>query len=280
MWSAGSVVVEGGATEERDYQTLFKQKAQRCSGGQLNLWNVGIDDHGAKQIASALILDSAVKLLYLSVNAIGDAGAEALGDALRVNNTLRGLTLARNKVGPAGFAYLAETLADLDGTMQFFGLRMNPVFSVEASCVDERRVVRNSLGKLISTSKLRGLSLGKTGLADMECEVIGEALASARCSISILCLGENTISDEGVAMLCSGLEMNASVKNLDLSNNRISDAGARRIGQCLDLRAEQGVPLQHVWMEGNPAEPEAYTDCMVNSSLYIWSIADVMNAYL
>ena len=85
----------------------------------------------------------------------------------------------------------------------------------------------------------------------MECEVIGEALTSAQCSISILILGDNTIGDEEADLLCSGLEKNTSIKFLDLSNNKISNSGAERIGRCLNHRAEQGVPLQQVWMEGN-----------------------------
>ena len=276
----GSFVVEGGAVTDQDYTTLFQYRAQCCSGGQHNLRRLGIDDLGAKQIASSLSLDSSVRLLELSENAISDCGVEALGKALRVNATLCGLSLACNWVGSVGLASLADVLADSDGPIKFIGLRMNPVFPVEASHSDERRVARNSLGKLISTPKLRGLSLAKTGLADMECEVIGQALASAQCSMSILRLGENTISDEGAGMLCSGLEKNTSILYLDLSYNEISNAGARRIGQCLDHRAEQGVPLQQVWMEGNPAEPEAYSDCMVNASLYIWSMVDFMNTFL
>ena len=110
--------------------------------------------------------------------------------------------------------------------------------------------------------------------------MVNEGLTSAQCSISFLSLKENIISDEGAAMLCWGLEKNTSIQYLDLSNNKFSNAGAERIGRCLGHRAEQGVPLQQVWMEGNPAEPEAYSNCMVNASLDLYDIADFMNTYL
>ena len=276
----GSFVVKGGAVNEKNFQKLFNQQAQHCSGGQLNLRRLGMDDLGAKQISAALSVDRSLTVLDLSENAIGDSGAEALGNALRVNTSLRGLGLARNRVGPVGFASMAKDLAESDSAVKFIGLRMNPVFPAEARDSDECHAARKSLGKLISTSNLRCLVLSKTGLGDMELEVIGEALTSTHCSISFLGLKENIISDQGAAMLFSGLEKNTSIQYLDLSYNEISNTGAKRIGRCLEHRAEQGVPLQQVWMEGNPAEPEAYTDCMVNAVLDSYDLAEFMNMYL
>ena len=273
-------VVEGGAVNEKNFQKLFNQQVQHCSDGQLNLRRLGMDDLGAKQISAALSVDRSLTVLDLSENAIGDSGAEALGNALRVNTSLRGLGLAWNRVGPVGFASMAKHLAESDGAVKFIGLRMNPVFPAEAHDSDECHAARKSLGKLISTSNLRYLVLSRTGLGDMELEVIGEALTSTHCSISVLSLKKNIISDQGAAMLCSGLEKNTSIQYLDLSYNEISNTGAKRIGRCLEHRAEQGVPLQQVCMEGNPAEPEAYTDCMVKASFDIYDIAEFMNMYL
>ena len=161
----GSVVVEGGSVKERDCQKLFKEQAQHCSDGQLNLDQLGIDDLGAKQISAALSVDRTLIVLDLSENDIGDSGAEALGNALRVNTSLRGLGLAWNRVGPVGFASMAKDLAESDSALKFISLGRNPLFPAEAQDSNECCLARSSLDKLISASNLHCLSLRQTSLA-------------------------------------------------------------------------------------------------------------------
>ena len=62
------------------------------------------------------------------------------------------------------------------------------------------------------------------------------------CSISRLELSENLLGDEAVILLMAGLHpsVNSTLTYLDLSHNKISDLGARRIAQMLDGSSGNG----------------------------------------
>ena len=272
----GPVVVEGRSIKKREYRTVFEQHAKHGKGGDLRLCGQGIDDDSAEKIAIQLSEDRIVKAVNLADNAIGDRGAAALGEAMQVNSALCGMSLARNRVGPAGFASIATRLTASPCMIQLISLRGNPLLPDDAQHVG----VPEALGKLIGLSNLCCLSLTKTGVGDKECQLIGEALALDRCSMSFLLLAGNGITDSGADALSSGLQKNTSVKFLDLSHNRISDAGCERLGLSLDYRAKLGIPVRTVWMAGNAADPAAYTGSMVNATVNFWSIEDFMKTYL
>ena len=276
----GPILVDGGEIVHQGYRNFFEEYTLRGSGDDLDMCSEGIDNNGAKQIATFVKENSDVQALDLFDNAIGDPGVAALCDALRVNTTLRGLDMTRNRVGGAGLVSMAAALATETSTrtLQFINLCRNPVFSTTPG-VDSRGK-QEALHQLVAMSSLRCVGLSFTGLGDTECEVIGDALTSPRCCLSVLLLTGNGISDEGAAALCSGLEKNMSMKFVDFSNNRICSAGSERISQCLERRKKQGSPLRQVWMEGNPADPEVYTGCMVNGRISFWSVTDFMNTYL
>ena len=274
----GSIVVEGGAVADRGYGSFFDEYTHDGKGGDLGIFSAGIDDNGAEQIASLLKENRDVQALNLRDNAIGDTGAAALSGALCVNTTLRGLSMTRNRVGAAGLVSMAESLTTSNNTLQFINLCGNPVFTTTPDVYGGSQ--REALHQLVAMSRLRCLGLTATGLSEAECEVIGNALTSERCCLSVLLLGDNKISDKGAAAFGAGLQKNMSVKYVDLARNHIGSAGAERIGRCLEYREKHSSPLQQVWMEGNPADPEVYTGCMVNGEIDFWSVMDFMNTYL
>ena len=276
----GPIVVEGGATLYEGYGKFFDEYTLCGSEEDLDMYHQGIDDNGAEQIASLLKKNSDVPALNLFDNAIGDTGAAALCEALRVNTTLSGLDMAMNRVGAPGLISMAKELATPATTLQFINLCGNPVFTTTPSADGGGQ--REALRQLVAMSGLRGLGLSFTDLGDAECEVIGDALTSESCCLSVLLLGGNKISDEGAAALCSGLEKNASIKYVDVTDNAIDSAGAERISRCLEYREKHGSPLQQVWLEGSrcPADAKVYTGCMVNARIRFWSVTNFMNTYL
>ena len=274
----GSIVVEGGAVMDRGYGKFFENYARRGSEGDLDMCRQGVDDRGAEEIASLLKENSDVHVLDLGRNAIGDCGVSALCDSLRVNTTLLGLSLALNGISPAGFVSMATALATSNTTLQFISLCGNPVF--QASTNVDSKVQQEALNKLLGMPSLRCLGLAGTRLEDAGCEVIGDTLASGGCFLTFLLLSGTGISDKGAEVLSAGLEQNTSMKYIDLCKNKITNAGAERICRCLEYREKQGSSLRQVWMEGNPADPEVYAGCMVNSTFGAFSVTDFMSTYL
>ena len=69
-------------------------------------------DEGAKALAEALKVNTALQVLYLNHNKISDEGAKALAEALKVNTALQKLGLCGNKISDEGAKALAEALKD------------------------------------------------------------------------------------------------------------------------------------------------------------------------
>ena len=67
----------------------------------LNLNDIKISDAGAKALAEALKVNTALQKLGLDSNKISDEGAKALAEALKVNTALQVLGLDQNKISDA-----------------------------------------------------------------------------------------------------------------------------------------------------------------------------------
>ena len=256
------ICVKTGRLVRRSFRSHFEEYVSERMVGMLSLAQEGVDDEGAEEVAALLSTSPAVRGLDLNENSVGDDGTAALGATLRGNVGLRVLQLTRNRVGPTGFASLVTSLVS-NSTLVIVDFFRNPIFSA-AVTAEQRESLHSALRQLAGMPSVRRcLLLGSTQLGDEECEVIGEALTYDRCSLVYFYLNGNRVTDEGAAALCSGLERNSSVKYVDVSDNKITNVGAERIRRCTELRAERGLPIQ-VWMEGNPADPSAYNNCMIN----------------
>lgn len=235
------------------------------SKGDLRISYEGVDDRQAAYIALLLAEEQyRVEALDLSYNFIGDEGCAALAGGLEWHQSLRVLDLKKNQIGISGFLTLVTSLTASGHSLLHLNLFDKPVFSVTAGPECER--LPSMLRRLISTSSLHVLSLGRTGLGYRECEAISTALSQhGSTQLILLQLSHNKIGDEGVVVLCHGLATNITLKYMDLSYNLISSEGAQAMRHCLEFRVQQGFSLERVWMGGNPAGRDCLSGCMMNS---------------
>jgi hypothetical protein len=80
---------------------------------------------------------------------------------------------------------------------------------------------------------LRKLDLRSSNLGSSGASIVGKALA-VNTSLETLCLGKNNVTDDAIPNLVSALQMNATLRTLDVQYNPISDVGANYIARCLD----------------------------------------------
>ena len=273
-----SLTVYRGTVAEKDYTKHFQEYSEQGDGGDLYMGDLGIEDSGAEQIASVLRENRDVEALDLGGNTVGDAGASSLGKALEVNTTLRGLSLDKNKVGNAGFVALTTSLTTHNRTLSFLCLAENPVFLGKSDV--EKKASREAVKRLVGVaSSLRFVDLSVTGLGDEECDVIGTALISDKCYLTFLGVAGNQISDVGVERLCSGLERNSTVQYIDLARNEISNDGVKRIGRCVESRAQQGCPILQVWLKENCADAAMLTGYMVDGQ-FVYPFPDAITSLI
>ncbi|MDB5840668.1 MAG: hypothetical protein JWQ23_2620 [Herminiimonas sp.] len=197
-----------------------------------------IGDEGAIAIASALKVNSALKILDLTGNNIGKEGAKALSSALDKNETLTSLNLSSNKIGATGTSELVPGLKK-STTLLALDLSKNRVGDDGAAEVEsllkENHTLRtlelreNKITEVGATSLAFGLK-GNNALAKLDLgeNQIGDDGATALASVfkvnqklAELILWYNDIGEDGVTALASGLKGNRTVTMLDLDFNEL-----------------------------------------------------------
>ncbi|XP_015774780.1 PREDICTED: nucleotide-binding oligomerization domain-containing protein 2-like isoform X2 [Acropora digitifera] len=92
----------------------------------LVLFNCGIDDANAAELAGVLKENSTLTSLDLSVDQIGKVGADALAKGLKENSTLTSLDLSDNQIGSDGAVALAKELKE-NSTLKSLTLYFNAI---------------------------------------------------------------------------------------------------------------------------------------------------------
>ena len=128
---------------------------------ELNLTSNNISDEGAKALAEALKVNTALQgLLWLGDNEISDEGAKALAEALKVNTALQKLDLYENKISDEGAKALAEALKVNTalqglGLVSKFWLGSNKISDEGAKALAEALKVNTTLQRLcLSRNKI------------------------------------------------------------------------------------------------------------------------------
>jgi Ran GTPase-activating protein (RanGAP) involved in mRNA processing and transport len=169
--------------------------------------NIGIE--GATALASALKLNTLVNL-DLSFNSIGDEGVVALADALKCNTTLTELRLENCRIGDSGGAALLHVLKHYNTSLGYLSLDDNTVSDKISSAIDK-----------VVTANEKGFRLlhAKEEL-DLSCKAVEDEAAHA-------------VEDEDAAYMATELADNSVVTTLQLTNNKIGDAGSAGIAVAL-----------------------------------------------
>ena len=186
------------------------------------------NDHlsnGVVHIAEILIHGNCVKRLDISNCRIDDQGMMSLASALERNGSLEELNLRGNiAVTGVGHMALGESLKRNRGLK---------TLNISYCCIDDQGV--KSLASALETnSLLEELDLSEnhavTGIGLMS---LGESLKGNRGlkTLNISCCG---IDYQGMKSLASALEMNGSLEELDLSENRaVTGIGHMALGESL-----------------------------------------------
>ena len=194
----GMSIVAKGKVTQRNMSWYFDQYAATGNKGDLSLDCLGIDEEGARQVASQLEGDRCcVEALNLYCNALGDDGAMVLSRALENNSTLHSLCLSVNNVGMSGFTAFSTVLVQANTSLRWLELAWNQIFSSHSIGGSP-----DPLEQLLTLSHgLEYLGLGGSNLSDNECEVVSSALTANTGSITFLNLTRNQITDVGAATL-------------------------------------------------------------------------------
>ncbi|XP_067915955.1 NACHT, LRR and PYD domains-containing protein 3-like isoform X2 [Heterodontus francisci] len=149
---------------------------------------------------------------------------EGLQKLLPTLHRCRVLGLEKNKLGDSGVRLLSAFLRNLDCKIQRLQLADN---GLTDSCAED-------LASALSTNRsLTELDLGRNKLGDSGVKLLSEALGKPDCIMEELKLYEVGLTESCAKDLVSVLCTNRSLRELNLSNNKLGDSGVIQLSEAL-----------------------------------------------
>ncbi|XP_062319079.1 NLR family CARD domain-containing protein 3-like isoform X2 [Osmerus eperlanus] len=148
---------------------------------------------------------------------------EALASALP-SSELTELDLSNNNLGDSGMKLLSAGLGN--PLCKLETLRLSGCHITEEGCASLSSALK-------STSFLRQLELSNNDLKDAGMKLLSAGLGNPLCKLETLRLSGCHITEEGCASLGSVLKSTSFLRQLDLSNNDLKDAGMKLLSAGL-----------------------------------------------
>ncbi|XP_062313781.1 NACHT, LRR and PYD domains-containing protein 12-like isoform X2 [Osmerus eperlanus] len=192
---------------------------------ELDLSNNNLGDSGMK-LLSAGLGNPLCKLetLRLSGCHITEEGCASLSSALNSTSFLRQLELSNNDLKDAGMKLLSAGLGN--PLCKLDTLRLSGCHITEEGCASMSSALK-------STSFLRQLDLNNNDLKDAGMKLLSAGLGNPLCKLETLRLSGCHITEEGCASLSSALNSTSFLRQLELSNNDLKDAGMKLLSAGL-----------------------------------------------
>ncbi|XP_067084506.1 NACHT, LRR and PYD domains-containing protein 12-like isoform X2 [Osmerus mordax] len=193
---------------------------------ELDLRDSGLQDREVKLLSAALENPNCkLETLWLPALHLTEEGCASLASALKTNPPLlRDLDLSNSDLKDSGMKLLSAVLED--PLCKLETLRLSGCHITEEGCA--------SLGSVLkSTSFLRQLDLSNNDLKDAGMKLLSAGLGNPLCKLETLRLSGCHITEEGCASLGSVLKSTSFLRQLDLSNNDLKDAGMKLLSAGL-----------------------------------------------
>ena len=192
-------------------------------------WNE-ITDAGVKMIADFLKADDRIMRLDLSYNQMGEQGARAIAEMLHSNKRLFHLYLSGNKIGDLAGLELAKAIGN-NSTLR----------TAELGNMDLGHKTFTMLGISLKNAaiNLSKLNLDRPILFSCQEEAIEHLAMGLRYnrSLSALSLRNAGLRDRGCYLLCDNLSLNNTLRELDISSNKLTEDCGMSLAKLLSDNA-------------------------------------------
>jgi len=153
--------------------------------------------NSAEPLVLLLNTQASLHTLNLKYNQLGDQGVEQLSLCLQSNNVLKHLDISYNNITDNG---------------------------------------AKSIGLMLQkNSTLQNLFLGNNCIGPIGMESIAEGLKNVHIDLNLLSLESNKLGEDGAQHLAESIQINQTLKVLDISNCNIGPAGAYAISQAMNI---------------------------------------------
>nr|XP_012311495.2 ribonuclease inhibitor isoform X1 [Aotus nancymaae] len=199
--------------------------ASKTSLRELALGNNKLGDVGIAELCPGLLHPgSRLKTLWIWECGLTAKSCVDLCRVLRAKDSLKELSLAGNKLGDEGAWLLCESL--LEPGCQLESLWVKSCSLTAACCSHFSSVLAQN--KFLLELQISENRLGDAGVQEL-CQGLGQPGSVLRS----LWLGDCDVSDSSCGSLAETLLANRSLRELDLSNNCVGDAGILQLMESL-----------------------------------------------
>jgi len=168
------------------------------------------------------LVNKSLHTLDLSYNPIGDTGIQKLAGGIANTKTLKELHLTECKIKPHGASFLASAFG-VNKSLHTISIGHNPMGGAQSS--------KRLAFALMKNSRLRVLNIGSIGIED-GIEHFARLLETTR-SLKEMDLSANKIDDNGALALGNALTVNRSITNINLKKNKFGDLGLSTLSAAL-----------------------------------------------
>uniref|UniRef100_A0A3B4BPH5 Uncharacterized protein n=1 Tax=Pygocentrus nattereri TaxID=42514 RepID=A0A3B4BPH5_PYGNA len=227
-----------------------------CKLERLSLNGCNLTERSCAILASALSSNpSNLRDLDLSTNNLQDKGVKLLSDGLEhpccklERLRLCGCMLTEKSCSVLAFA-LSSNVSNLrelnlgNNNLQDSGVKLlseglqNPHCKLEKLRLQNCSITAEGCAALVSALKsnpshLRELNLGMNNLADVGVKLLTFLVKDFHCKLEKLQLCDCGITEEGCVPLASALKLNLSLRELDVSYNKLGDSGVKLLSDLL-----------------------------------------------
>ncbi|XP_049636904.1 ribonuclease inhibitor-like [Suncus etruscus] len=205
---------------------LSRLVASKASLSELDLGCNKLGNEGIAELCRGLLNpNSQLKTLWLWECDITSSGLRDIGRVLETKKSLKELSLVANKLGDEGARLLCEHL--LAPNCQLQSLWVKECDFTDACCEHFSQVLEQN-------QHLLELQIGQNKLGDNGVRQLCQALSQPGTKLQILYLGDCEVTNIGCRSLAALLCACQSLKELDLSNNGLSDPGVQLLVSSLE----------------------------------------------
>ncbi|KAL0629149.1 Ribonuclease inhibitor [Plecturocebus cupreus] len=232
-----------GATSD-NCRDLCSVVASKASLRELALGSNKLGDVGIVELCPGLLHPSSrLRTLWIWECGLTAKSCEDLCRVLRAKDSLKELSLAGNELGDEGARLLCECL--LEPGCQLESLWVKSCSFTAACCAPFSSV-------LAQNKFLLELQISNNKLRDAGMLELCQGLRQPGCVLRSLWLGDCEVTDSICGSLAATLLANHSLRELDLSNNYLGDAGIQQLVESVRQPAcllEQLVMYDIYWSE-------------------------------
>nr|XP_019570334.1 PREDICTED: ribonuclease inhibitor isoform X1 [Rhinolophus sinicus] len=220
-----SLKLESCGLTSANCQDLCGIVASKASLRELYLGNNKLGDTGIAELCPGLLSPSSrLKTLWLWECDITASGCRHLCRVLRTKESLKELSMAGNEVGDEGARLLCDTLLEPSCRLESLWVKS---CSFTAACCQHFSTM------LARNTCLLELQLGSNKLGDDGVQELCTGLSQPGTTLRELWLGDCEVTNSGCSSLAALLLTNHSLRQLDVSNNCMSDPGVLQLAESL-----------------------------------------------